>query len=180
MLSRLLAAAAVASAVAVSGCEDPAGPAPSGGAPQAPAQHTAGEPDAMEALARVYFAQTAYRDRDLDGDGTADYADSLQALGEAGLLRPEQLKGGADTYAVTVTGIPNEDGTTYGWTARAKAPARDGLRHFWIDDSGILRFADAFEALSAECTAICGVDDDPKLAAQAERINAPPAEGADR
>jgi prepilin-type N-terminal cleavage/methylation domain-containing protein len=79
--------------------------------------------------------------------GNTTYATSLAALGTAGLIDGVLAAGTKSGYGFTMTG------TAGTYTANADPASGGGTRHFFTDESGVIRY-NASAAASATSTAI--------------------------
>jgi type IV pilus assembly protein PilA len=101
----------------------------------------ANETAAIGGLRALITAQTLFREADRDMDGVFDYATSLTELGPSvGRYVDEVLASGTKQgYFFQV--LPGADGFTWCATAEPQVPGKSGSRHFFVDESGTIRYS---------------------------------------
>jgi hypothetical protein len=106
------------------------------------------EASAIGALRTLNTAQALFREGDLDKNGVLDYASSLAELGaklRAPLIDPALASGTRHGYTFTIL---QADRFTWSCVASPRRPGRTGDRYFFIDESGVIRFANSSAASS--------------------------------
>jgi prepilin-type N-terminal cleavage/methylation domain-containing protein len=108
------------------------------------ARKGANESSAISSLRTLVTVQSLFRDKDKDEDGAANYAISLEALEDAGLIDSVLSSGQKQGYFFQM----NTDSSRFAWSATAKPAAEDlsGNRYFFVDESGVIRFKTDGEA----------------------------------
>jgi len=103
------------------------------------ARKSANESAAISSLRTLVTTQQLFRDSDRDGDGLADFAESLTALQNNGNLIDSTLASGNKqgyTFAMTA-GASN-----LSWSCTAiPVSNKTGTRRFFADESGVIRFS---------------------------------------
>ena len=107
-------------------------PAPATGPAASPS-----EASAMANLNRIHITQKVFREADMDGNGTPDYARSLSELSTYQLIDPALGTGTREGYIFSVTRSGTKPESEWSCTAN---PSKGGLRYFFIDQSGVIRF----------------------------------------
>ena len=111
------------------------------------------EAAAIGALRTLTTAQALFREGDKDKDTTLDYATNLGELKTANLIDGVLGSGTKQGYSFNVTsGTPQ---FTWSATASPASPGKSGDRYFFVDESGVIRFATTATATSTD-TAIGG------------------------
>ena len=113
------------------------------------------EKKAVRFLSSLYECQTAFHNNDLDGDRKKDYACSIGELMEAMGDRKEDLEHAYNQIAAYKVEIVAVDGEAH-WSANAdpdpekmshaSQQGRYVLRHFYIDENGLVRFEEGSPA----------------------------------
>ena len=98
------------------------------------------EAAAIGSLKAISMAQTLHREGDKDGDGTLDYAASLQELGQGQLIDSVLASGGKHGYVFETYNGPQ---TEFEWfaTADPEEPGVTGMRFFYVDQSGVVFYS---------------------------------------
>ncbi len=96
------------------------------------------------ALRTVSSAQTIffYREEEKGAGGRARYASHLRELAERGMIDAVLASGTKQGYVYTMNEVKVTDDAT-GWNCRANPQAEGdaGRRSFYVDESGVIRFA---------------------------------------
>jgi hypothetical protein len=95
------------------------------------------EASALANLNRIRITQSVFREADTDGNGAPDYARSLSELSTCQLIDPVLGTGTREGYIFSVTRSGTKPESEWRCTAN---PAKSGLRYFFIDQSGVIRF----------------------------------------
>lgn len=101
------------------------------------------EAAAIDALRAISTAEARYRDADQDGDGAFDYAPRLDDLARHGSLIDSVLAKGTKQgylFRVEVEGDGRERFRAY---AVPQSPGKSGDRAFFVDETGVIRWAPA-------------------------------------
>ena len=113
------------------------------------ARRVANEGATISNLRTITSAQALFREGDQDSNGVCDYAETLNSLFVNGKMVDANLG------VPGLTATPSEvsgfiyvlEGTRFAYTVSASPRLNEGLRDFFVDESGIIRFdADAGEA----------------------------------
>ena len=112
------------------------------------------EAAAIGALRTLTTAQALFREGDKDKDTTLDYATTMGELKTANLIDGVLGSGTKQGYVFTVG---SAGGAQFTWSATASpaSPGKSGDRYFFVDESGVIRFATTAVATSTD-TAIGG------------------------
>lgn len=90
----------------------------------------------IEALRWISSVQAQFREGDFEGDGTLDYATSLEELSNAGLIDEVLGSGTMRGYVFSLSG------GTYDWQCSATPMnSSKGRRNFIICSDGVVRFS---------------------------------------
>jgi type IV pilus assembly protein PilA len=111
------------------------------------------EAAAIGALRTLTTAQALFREGDKDKDTTLDYATQLSELKTTNLIDGVLGSGTKQGYVFDVTSSSAQ--FTWSATARPAAAGKSGDRYFFVDESGVIRFATTTNATSTD-TAIGG------------------------
>ena len=111
------------------------------------------EAAAIGALRTLTTAQALFREGDKDKDTTLDYATGLAELKTANLIDGVLGSGTKQGYQFVITSTSAQ--FTWSATASPAAPGKSGDRYFFVDESGVIRFATTAAATSTD-TAIGG------------------------
>ena len=97
---------------------------------------SANETSAIATLKVIMTAQVQFREGDDDMDSFQDYAESIAQLSNVGLIDNVIGKGSKSGYLFSLSG------STYEWQATG-TPVNESVGHraFFIDTSGVVRFA---------------------------------------
>lgn len=102
------------------------------------ARQGSNEAAAIGALRTITTAQALFREGDKDRDGIYNYAASLDVLGRANLIDVVLRTGRKQGYVFRIV-----TGDGFKWSADAvpETPGKTGNRSFFVDESGVIRFA---------------------------------------
>lgn len=100
------------------------------------ARKSANEGTVVGCLRTLASAQTLFRETDQDQNGVFDYASTMADLSNAGLIDNLLGAGVKSGYAFEVI---MADQFSWEMTANPVVPGRTGDRHFFVDDSGVIR-----------------------------------------
>ena len=114
------------------------------------------EAAAIGALRTLTTAQALFREGDKDKNGTLDYATTMNALKTTNLIDGVLGSGTKQGY-LFVCSTPAGGNSQYQWqcTADPVTVGKSGDRRFYVDESGVIRFATSATATSTD-TAIGG------------------------
>ena len=111
------------------------------------ARMAANEAHAITALRAIHSAQNIYREQDVDGNGTLDYADIPATLADHGLLEPNPGTDWWENWTQSGYKIGQSSGLLNGQTlfiwsmvALPERPGDSGKRYFFIDQTGVIRY----------------------------------------
>lgn len=105
---------------------------------------SANESAAITTMKNISSAQAQFREGDKDQDTALDYATSLVELSSVGLLDNVIGSGSKSGYLFSLSG------STYDWHATATPiNAQTANRSFYVDTSGVVRWAPASAAADA-------------------------------
>ena len=107
------------------------------------------EAAAIGALRTIVTAESLFRSGDKDRNGVLDYG-NLHALGEFNLI-DSTLGGGTKQGYVFVANPAAGSSSQFQWSATASpvVSGKSGDRQFFVDESGVIRFATTGAASSA-------------------------------
>ena len=97
------------------------------------------ESAAIGNLRTIASAQQYYRETDKDKNDKLDYAPDLRALAAVDLV-DQVLAGGTKQGYVYAVRPGTEPESTWSATADPLTPGATGDRHFFVDESGVIRF----------------------------------------
>jgi len=108
------------------------------------------EAAAIGALRTISTAQNIFREGDKDKNNTNEYASAMSLLGSTNLIDSVLSSGSKQGYSFSTVVIAGST-SLYKWTAGAQpvVPGSTGDRYFFIDESGVIRFANTAPATSA-------------------------------
>lgn len=110
------------------------------------ARKAANETSMIGTLRTLHSAQNIYREQDKDGNGTLDYSNSLKNLYDQGLIDStlEPTVGGIAMvkhgYYATIT---DQFASMFTWSSDARAEELEdsGLRRFYVNQTGVIRYS---------------------------------------
>ena len=98
------------------------------------------EAAAIGALKTVNIAQTLFREADKDGNDILDYAPDLETLSRHQLIDPVLGSGTKQGYIFSLTRSSNNPELRWNCTAKPQSPGTSGIRYFYIDETGVIRY----------------------------------------
>ena len=107
----------------------------------------ANEAGAIQVMRTIVSAQTMYRDRDMDKNGIHDYCNSFGDLEQSGALRLPRVPGSSEvqqsgyTFGLIDPVPPATIRDSWRAVGLPVARGRSGERFFYVDDTGVIRFA---------------------------------------
>jgi prepilin-type N-terminal cleavage/methylation domain-containing protein len=114
------------------------------------ARKSSNESAAIGALRTMSTAQSIFREGDKDKDGVLNYCSNLgpqsttNTLSNLALIDAVLGSGSKQGYSFKVIAADN---FTWSCTASPQVPGKSGDRYFFVDESGVIRFA-----TSSQCT----------------------------
>ena len=129
------------------------------------ARQAAAEASAIATMRTIHSAQSVYRDQDIDGNGTLDYAANIHFLVIHDLIpdkRLDRISGAwpyfeGNNYRFYSVGPQGVYATEFKWSAAA-APedywytstmGAAGTRRFFVDQTGVIRYTLQFDSASS-------------------------------
>ncbi|GAB4330369.1 MAG: hypothetical protein Kow0099_00910 [Candidatus Abyssubacteria bacterium] len=107
------------------------------------------ETSAIGSLRTIASAQSTFQSAvgtDADTDGTGEYGGLALLSNQTPPYIDETLGGGTKSgyrYTIVTTGVADSDEVSWWATAYPTQYGRSGIRTFYVDESGVVRFRDA-------------------------------------
>lgn len=105
------------------------------------ARASANEASAISSLRTLVSSQSIYHNDDPDFDGEYDYATSLGELESVGLIDEVLASGEKSGYVFDLDASGSGDNSDWVASARPMGSGESGRRAFFVDQSGVIRFA---------------------------------------